>query len=261
RPEPVVKEVVDLVEVVEAVGGVEEVEGVDKVVVVSVVTGEDNESSVKELSLQPETRQLDVEAVAVEVIQETEADSEKVEETHIVQEIQKEPLQQEVMVEPLIQEEGIIELRPSVSLKKKVGVSNLIKKTTSSVYLDTEVQKVSSMNAHLTVGQLYAGRIAAGKVWESGARDSKYTIQLMALTSKNAEGNLKQMLAQEKYRQQASNFYIFKKNKTPAGILVFYGEYPTIAEARRMTKSIPAFLQKHKPYAISIKGAVVKVRK
>jgi type II secretory pathway predicted ATPase ExeA/septal ring-binding cell division protein DamX len=245
RSEPVVQDVVE--------------KKVDRAVVIPEAISEAEEASVKETNLQTETAQPEVKEVVVEVIKEIEADNEKVEETDIVSEIPKETVHQEVIAEPLKREEVIVELRQLESLKKKVGVFSLVKGEKSPIYLDAEVQKNSSTNAHLTVDQLYVTRIAAGKVWGSGAKDSKYTIQLMVLTSKNAEGNLKQMLAQEKYRQQAPNFYIFKKNKTPAGLLVYYGEYPTIAEARRMTKSIPAFLQKHKPYAVSIKGAVAKV--
>ena len=158
------------------------------------------------------------------------------------------------------QENIIVELRPSKSLKKRVGALEPVTKKKLSVQA-AKVNKVVPSNAHLTVDQLYARRIIAGKIWESGARDSMYTIQLMVLTSQNAEENLKQMLAQENYRKQASNFFIFNKHDSPAVLLVYYGEYDTIAEARRAQGSIPAFLQKHKPYALSVKGAVAKVRR
>ncbi len=250
RPEPVVKD---------TAASVEKRVGIP--VVVTEMGAEGDEASVKESELQSEITKPEAKEIAVEALNEAAADREKVEGTVVARGEQKVTVHEEVKVEHLGQEEVIVELHQSQSLKKKVGVADFIKQKKSSVYLNTEVQKISSANAHLTVNQLYAGRIAAGKVWESGARDSKYTVQLMALTSKNAEGNLKQMLAQENYRQQAVNFFIFKKTKTPAGLLVYYGEYQTIAEARRMTKSIPVFLQKHKPYAISIKGAVAKVRK
>ena len=124
-----------------------------------------------------------------------------------------------------------------------------------------EVQKVTATNANFTVDQLYSRRIAAGREWRYGIKDNMYTIQLMSLTSKNAQHNLKLMLAQENYREQAGNFFIFKRDSSPTALLVYYGEYPTITEARRVLKSIPAFLRKHKPYAISIKGAVAKIKK
>jgi septal ring-binding cell division protein DamX len=162
----------------------------------------------------------------------------------------------------LVQEKDIIvELRQSPPLKKKVGVSRAVKRNKIVVQPRKEVQKVTAVNKNFTVDQLYSRRIAAGREWRYGVKDNMYTIQLMSLTSKNAEHNLKLMLAQKNYRSQASNFFIFKKNSHPAAIFVYYGEYPTITEARRALKSIPSFLRMHKPYAISVKGAVAKIKK
>ena len=88
-----------------------------------------------------------------------------------------------------------------------------------------------------------------------------FTVQLMALASKDAEINLKKMLAQVDYRQEAGNFYIFKQATAPTHIYVFYGEYPSIERARLVKNSLPQFLRDHKPYALSIKDAMAKVKK
>jgi septal ring-binding cell division protein DamX len=40
--------------------------------------------------------------------------------------------------------------------------------------------------------------------------------------------------------------------------LVFYGEYPTLDDARKAKDALPAFLLRNNPYAISVKGAVKK---
>jgi septal ring-binding cell division protein DamX len=69
------------------------------------------------------------------------------------------------------------------------------------------------------------------------------------------------MLARDNYRQEAGNFYIFKKTAMPENIFVFYGEYPTMERARLVKNSLPEFLLKYKPYALSIKEAMVKVEK
>jgi len=196
-----------------------------------------------------------------DAIEETAVDDEIVQEAIITGEEQKEIVTPEVEDEPVQGEVVIVELRQSPSLKKKVGTPEPVKKNKIVVQPRKEVQKVTATKTNYTVDQLYSRRIAAGREWRYGVKDSMYTIQLMSLTSKNAEHNLKLMLAQEKYRKQAINFFIFKKNSSPAAILVYYGEYPTITEARRTLKSIPAFLQRHKPYAISIKGAVAKIKK
>lgn len=124
-----------------------------------------------------------------------------------------------------------------------------------------EVREVIASNAHFTVEQLYKKRLMAGSSWYNQTKNDKYTVQVMVLTSDTAEGNLKKMLLEERYRQEAGNFYIFKKHSTSDTIFVFYGEYPTISQARLAQNSLPQFLRKHKPYAISVKGAMAKVRR
>lgn len=124
-----------------------------------------------------------------------------------------------------------------------------------------EVREVIATNAHFTVEQLYKKRLMAGTSWYNNRKNHKYTVQLMVLTSETAEGNLKKMLQEDTYRQEAGNFYIFKKLSTSDTLFVFYGEYDTIAQARLAQNSLPQFLRKHKPYAISVKGAMAKVRR
>lgn len=125
----------------------------------------------------------------------------------------------------------------------------------------TQVQEVIASNAHFTTDQLYQKRLLAGVTWRAGEKDNKYTVQLMVLTSKTAEQNLKTMLTESRYRQEADNFYIFKNHHELETIFVFYGEYPTIAQARQAQNSLPQFLKEHKPYAITIKGAMNKINR
>lgn len=123
----------------------------------------------------------------------------------------------------------------------------------------TQVQEIVAANAHFTTDQLYQKRLAEGISWRAGRSNDKYTVQLMVLTSRTAEKNLKMMLAREDYRGEADNFYIFKNNKELQTIFVFYGEYSSISQARQAQNSLPQFLRVHKPYAISIKGAIAKI--
>ncbi|MBW2659029.1 MAG: AAA family ATPase [Deltaproteobacteria bacterium] len=183
-----------------------------------------------------------------------------VEDTATVRVEQHESKKQEIEIEPIQEKESIVELRQSPPLKKKVGTSGSTKNKIV-VRPRKEVQKVTAVNKNFTVDQLYSRRVAAGREWKYGVKDNMYTIQLMSLTSKNAVHNLKLMLAQGNYRRESGNFFIFRTNSSPTALLVFYGEYPTITEARRVLKLIPSFLRMHKPYAISIKGAVAKVKK
>lgn len=199
-----------------------------------------------------------VEKTEVLSVKENKADDKIVEKITIVQEKQQDVIKKNVGIK---QKDVIVELHQSPPLKKKINAAAGKKRSKIKVQPRKEVQKSVPAYEYLTVDQLYNSRVAAGRAWKTGAKDRMYTIQLMALTAENAEKNLKQMLSQENYRQHAAELYIFKKNGPLPVILVYYGEYSTIAEARNKRKTVPAFLHKHKPYAISIKGAVAKVNK
>ncbi len=151
---------------------------------------------------------------------------------------------------PALRQVPSLKIRPLNLPEPAIGTPKLLPRT--------EVQEIVGT---LTVDQLYQKRLNAGAVWSSGERNDKYTVQLMVLTAKDAELNLKKMLAQPSYRQEAGNFFIFKKNGSPEVVLVFYGEYSTIDLARLAQNSLPPFLQGHQPYAISVKGAIAKVGK
>ena len=153
------------------------------------------------------------------------------------------------------------ELRPIPPLKVKPGSASEPASGTAKAPPRTEVQETVGAISPLTVDQLYQKRLHAGAIWLSGEKNDKFTVQLMVLTAKNAELNLKKMLAQPNYRQEAGNFFIFRKNGSPEVVLVFYGEYPTIDQARLAQNSLPPFLRDHQPYAISVKGALAKVGK
>ena len=160
----------------------------------------------------------------------------------------------------------IVELLRVDTTKKRPGklpktTQVTIKEQAMKVKRHNEVREVITANAHFTVEQLYKKRLMAGTSWYNNKKNDKYTVQLMVLTSETAEGNLKKMLLEGSYRQEANNFYIFKKLSTSDALFVFYGEYDTIAQARLAQNSLPQFLRKHKPYAISVKGAMAKVRR
>jgi type II secretory pathway predicted ATPase ExeA/septal ring-binding cell division protein DamX len=125
----------------------------------------------------------------------------------------------------------------------------------------TEAKAAIAANTQLTVDQLLQKRLAAGAALVKRGMESAYTMQLMVLTDKNAEDNLKKMLAQPQYRKEAGNFFIYKRTGRSDIIFVFYGEYPDLAAARLAQDNLPVFLRVHQPYAISVKGALAKVKK
>lgn len=153
-------------------------------------------------------------------------------------------------------------LRPTQELKNKPGLSTESPREIIKAQPQAKVHKVIvATKSHYAVDRLYNQRVLAGLSWEKGEREDMYTVQLMALASTSAEKNFKKLLAEDRYRQEAGNFYIFKKATATESIFLFYGEYPSIERARLAKDSLPEFLRDHKPYALSIKGAIAKVRK
>lgn len=108
------------------------------------------------------------------------------------------------------------------------------------------------------VESLYRARLAAGARWLVGDAADKFTLQLMVLTAEQAEDNLKDMLRSKDYRDIADQLYILRSVGNITTIMVFYGEYPTLASARSARNSLPIYLRKHNPYAIAVQGAVEK---
>lgn len=182
-----------------------------------------------------------------------------VNETQVVEEIvKKTPPPAEVIEVVTLLRDATTKKRPG-KLPKTTQVT--IKEENQKEKKRNEVREVIASNAHFTVEQLYKKRLMAGSSWYNQQKNDKYTVQLMVLTSTTAEKNFKKMLREDRYRQEAGNFYIFKKLSTSDTIFVFYGEYETIAQARLAQNSLPRFLRDHKPYAISVKGAMAKVRR
>ncbi|THB79700.1 MAG: AAA family ATPase [Desulfobulbaceae bacterium] len=118
----------------------------------------------------------------------------------------------------------------------------------------------SSSSGSEGVDTLFLKRLAAGARWLVGASADKFTVQLMVLTSEKAEENLKNMLRTKEYRDIADQLYILRRVGNITTIMVFFGEYPTLAAARSARNNLPIFLRKHHPYAIAVHGAVEKAK-
>ncbi|OGR18548.1 MAG: hypothetical protein A2X81_16425 [Desulfobacterales bacterium GWB2_56_26] len=155
----------------------------------------------------------------------------------------------------------VMQIRQEKPVKiKKVLASDKGAKAAPSNPPAPQKESTAAKN-QLTIDQLLQKRMAAGSAWTKKGKEDAYTMQLMALTDKNAEDNLKKMLAQPQYRQEAGNFFIFKKTAASTIVFVFYGEYSSLAMAREAQDHLPPVLRSHQPYAISIKGAMEKVKK
>jgi type II secretory pathway predicted ATPase ExeA/septal ring-binding cell division protein DamX len=105
-----------------------------------------------------------------------------------------------------------------------------------------------------------ASLVAGGERWQTGIDDARFSIQLMALTSDQAEENLKRIVLEPEYQEIIDKLTILKRPSDPPVLLVFYGIYPSMAVARNARNNMPIFLRKHHPYAVSVRGAVEKAR-
>ena len=105
---------------------------------------------------------------------------------------------------------------------------------------------------------LFRERRRASAGWVAEAFRGGYTIQMMMLTSNNAEGNLKRMLVQDQYYDIKDKLYILRKKSTPPTLFVYYGIYDSMEQARKDRNIMPVFLRKHHPYAVSINDALKK---
>ena len=116
----------------------------------------------------------------------------------------------------------------------------------------------ASIAKKLPVEKVFTGRIAASAKWVIGEKNDHFTLQLMVLGAEGAEKKLKEMLAQKQYQEVANRLFILRRAASPPLVLVFYGEYPTMNDARKAKDALPAFLLRNNPYAISVRGAVKK---
>ena len=121
--------------------------------------------------------------------------------------------------------ENVVLLRAAPGLKKISDISPETKGLIIKAQPQSKVHKTMAGSTFSIADKLYNERLLAGAGWERNKKEDMYTVQLMALASTTAKENLKKMLAQENYRQEAGNFYIFEKVATTKNIYVFYGEY------------------------------------
>jgi len=102
--------------------------------------------------------------------------------------------------------------------------------------------------------------VAVGEKWQAGEADSSFSIQIMSLTSEQAEENLKRIVSQPEYQAVADKLVVLTRPSDPLTIFVFYGQYPSMADARNARNNMPIFLRDRHPYPISVRGAVEKAR-
>lgn len=106
--------------------------------------------------------------------------------------------------------------------------------------------------------RLYQELLTAGSRLESRPHSGRYTIQLLTLSSPDAVAQLKEMIVRDEYAEHKDMLQILRGKKPPAGLLVFYGSYASMEEAKAALDNMPLFLRKHHPYVLPVDGALEK---
>ena len=155
--------------------------------------------------------------------------------------------------------------RKDTSPYDRQGVEQTSPRTAPSAPLSSEVKtevkegkKAVSQHAGRDGRALFDKRVRASAAWLSGAYTGKYTIQLMMLTSESARKNVEKLLTKPSYFSILDKLYILQKKTTPPTLFLFYGTFPSMDAARQARNTMPIFLRKHHPYALSIADALTK---
>lgn len=107
--------------------------------------------------------------------------------------------------------------------------------------------------------KLFRERLGAGANWLAGAFRGGYTIQLMVLTSDQAQASITKTLIQDDYYLLKDQLYVVRKKNNPPTLFVFYGIFDNLDAAREARNTMPIVLRKHDPYPLSISEALKKI--
>lgn len=107
--------------------------------------------------------------------------------------------------------------------------------------------------------KLFRERLGASATWLAGAYRGSYTIQLMVLTSDQAQASITKALIQDDYYLLKDQLYVVRKKTSPPTLFVFYGIFDSLDAAREARNGMPIVLRKHDPYPLSISEALKKL--
>jgi type II secretory pathway predicted ATPase ExeA/septal ring-binding cell division protein DamX len=109
-------------------------------------------------------------------------------------------------------------------------------------------------------GQLFARYLGAGNQWTKEAYGNKFTVQLLVLSSDDADVSINNMIIRDEYQEHRGKLYILRRDTIPPTLFVCYGVYSSMEDARNARNAMPLFLRKHHPYALSISDVLAKAR-
>lgn len=104
--------------------------------------------------------------------------------------------------------------------------------------------------------ELLHHRLAASANWLTGIHHGEYTIQVVQVVSEQASAEVAGMLGEEAFAALGNQLYIFRKKSQPPSVLVLYGLYPTLDQAREARNNMPVLLRKHHPYPLAVDDAL-----
>ncbi len=200
-------------------------------------------------------------APEIGVLEEIPEVSDAVEQQKKVEEQEQQlPSKPQVKV-PEKDKEQVIEVRPleqaeTISDKKEIVIEPGKKK---KVITEQPPSQKKETSASRNADALFRERTKASSSWVAWAYRGGYTIQLMVLASETAEDNLKKILVDDKYYPIRNHLYILKKN-SPKTIYLFYGNYSSMDEAKKVRNKMPPFLRANQPYVLSIQDALDKTK-
>ena len=204
------------------------------------------------------------EQLPVELPTQVQAEEEQVAADEIPEQVPPEPPAEETVAEPDTPE--------PVEQEAKIVVTPLKEKreppATQSIEILESVGKkqpapgeaAAAPATPVDVETLYRQRLAAGARWLVESDEETFTVQLMVLTSMQAEDNLKEMLQTQNYRSIADDLFILRKLGDVPTVKLFYGEFDSLAEARQTRNNLPLFLRIHRPFTVTITDAVANTR-
>ncbi|WPD23020.1 MAG: AAA family ATPase [Candidatus Electrothrix scaldis] len=123
-----------------------------------------------------------------------------------------------------------------------------------------ELTSVPPASPSAQADQLYARYLAAGNRWNKKDYGNKFTVQLLVLSSDDAAENIKEIVARDEYQEHSIKLHILRRDTQPPTLFVCYGVYSSMDEARNARNTMPLFLRKHHPYALSISDVLAKAR-
>ena len=178
--------------------------------------------------------------------------------------------EREVVVPPVQEKQLYVEEKPVQPEKPEKTEEQVENKKTEQivVYADAKKQKGEIFSAKEKPrteapardgSALFRERMKTSSNWMAWSYRGGYTIQLMRLTSDNAEANLKKILVEDEYFAVMDKLHILRRESPPA-LFVFYGMYASMDEARQARNGMSILLRKHHPYALSIKEALKKTQ-